>query len=75
LLPAALGATFKNTNQEVGFMVKKALFVRLEAKAGKEKELEEFLNGKSLPKRVVIFAFGSIILISTGKNHSLKMSE
>ena len=26
-------------------MVKKSLFVRLEAKAGKEAELEEFLNG------------------------------
>jgi quinol monooxygenase YgiN len=26
-------------------MVKKALFVRLEAKEGKEQELEEFLNG------------------------------
>jgi len=56
-------------------MVKKALFVHMEAKAGKEKELEEFLNGKSLPKRVVIFAFGSIIIIATGKNYRLKMSE
>jgi quinol monooxygenase YgiN len=30
---------------EVKFVVKKALFVRLEAKAGKEAELEAFLNG------------------------------